>query len=146
MIRLVTLAAAAWPAAAAAQEVGPCDFRASAAAVIEPWEAHSRSFAEGAVRLALMDAIEPGAGPVHVLVLSPPYGMLGDRQCRIVSYRGGMGFADADFAALSAGYDPATGLTFRLPVEIFTGDEGFAPRDLVFTVNQATGAIAARFE
>ena len=128
--------------AASAQQVSECDWRASAQAVVEPWEQNSRSFANGDVRLALLDTIEPGAAAMHILVLSPPYDELGGRQCRVISYGDGFGFAGIDFATLQAGYDPAYGLLFDVHAQVFDPDSGGTrPMALRFTLNQATGGI-----
>lgn len=125
-----------------AQEVGDCDWRANAQVLAEPWEQSTRTFANGAVRLALLDTVEPAAGAFHVLVLSPPYDELGERQCRVVSYQGGSGYAALDFANLQAGYDPAYGLVFTLPGQVFDPNSGATrPSFLNFTLNQSTGGI-----
>ena len=139
---LAPLATTLLPLPALAQEVSNCDWQASAWALVEPWEANTRTFANGAVRLALLDTVEPAAGAFHILVLSPPYAELGDRQCRTIGMGQGMGFSGADFQALDAGYDPAVGLIFTLPVQRYVPDTaGFAPATLRFTLNQSTGAI-----
>lgn len=135
----IALALAVPAIQAAAQDVFDCDWQASARNIPEPWEAHSRSFSNGQTRLALLDTIEPAAGAFWLLVLSPPYSELGDRQCRVVGHAG-MGFSGLDFARLKAGYDPARGLTFTLPGQIFE-DGGFAAVTVSVTLNQATGAI-----
>ena len=72
-------------APAFAQEVAPCDdYRSSAHALAEPWEASTRVFANGEVRLAIADTIEPAAGAFHLIILSPPYDEVGGRHvCRI---------------------------------------------------------------
>lgn len=125
-----------------AQEVGPCDWRSGAEGLIEPWEDYTRTFSEGKVRIALLDRIEPGASPLHILILSPPYDVLGARQCRILSVEGTRGFADVDFSSLAADYDPAVGLIFELAVRV-PGPIEAEGRMLRFSVNQATGAIKA---
>ena len=86
---------------AAAQEAVPCDWAARADGIVEPWEDNTATFANGAVRLALIDTVEPAAGAFHLLILSPPLGELGERQCRTLGI-GGMGFAGLDFASLQA--------------------------------------------
>lgn len=128
--------------AASAQDVGECDWRASAQALAEPWQENTRTFANGKTRLAVMDVIEPAAGAYYLMVLSPPYDEVGGRQCRIIGMGHGIGFAGIDFNSLDASYDPATGLTFALPVSVYDGaNGGFAPKVLGFTLNQATGHI-----
>ena len=45
--------------ASSAQTAFPCDWQARADAIVEPWEENSKTFANGAVRVALLDTIEP---------------------------------------------------------------------------------------
>lgn len=131
---------------ATAQTVGQCAPQiVSAQNLVEPWAETTRTFANGAVRLALLDTVEPAAAAFHLMVLSPPYGELGDRQCRLIGWEAGLGYAGITFDALAAGYDPATGLTFDLPVFGFipaTGD--VMPLALRVAVNQANGDVSAR--
>lgn len=144
MIRYGAVALALLAAPVSAQEVADCDWRASAFAVAEPWEANTRTFSNGKTRLVLSDTIEPGAGAFHLIILSPPYGELGERQCKVVSYQGSIGFAGLEFSALSAAYDPDQGLLFDVPVQYYDntlGDMNHAWLSLV--VNQATGQIRA---
>lgn len=133
---------AAISAPADAQQALPCDWPARADNIVEPWEAHTRSFANGEVRLALLDTVEPASGAYHILILSPPRDVLGNRQCRTLGMRENIGFAGVAFENLKARYDPAAGLIFTLPVQVFDG-EAVGRRHLRFTLNQATGAIAA---
>jgi len=128
-------------APAAAQEAVPCDWAARADGIVEPWEDNTATFANGAVRLALIDTVEPAAGAFHLLILSPPLGELGERQCRTLGI-GGMGFAGLDFATLQAVYDPARGLIFTLAATRYDGAD-FRPATLEFSLNQATGGIRA---
>ena len=148
MIRaLIPVAVALAAAPLMAQEVQPCDWQASVQAIPEPWEAHTRTFANGAVRLAALDTVEPAQGFAWLLVLSPPLNELGERQCRVIGAAAGLGFAGLNFAALQAGYDPATGLVIDLPVTIVDPASALTEtRGLQVTVNQATGAVAARLE
>lgn len=118
-----------------------CDWQASAWNLVEPWEDNTRTFSEGKTRLAMLDTVEPAAGWAYVLVLSPPYSELGDRQCKVIGLNG-MGFAGMNFQALTASYDPARGLGFVLPVDVYDFDAGMpVPATLGFTLNQATGSI-----
>ncbi|QIE46962.1 hypothetical protein G5B38_16330 [Pseudohalocynthiibacter aestuariivivens] len=127
---------------AAAQQAVPCDWVARADAIVEPWEDNTATFANGKVRLALMDVIEPAAGAFHILILSPPSDEMGGRQCRTLGASENVGFSDVDWSSLDAGYDPAVGLIFDLNVRVYDGID-FVPRWLRFTLNQATGAISA---
>ncbi len=132
---------------AMAQSVGDCDWRASAQAIVEPWADYSATFANGAVRLAYLDTIEPGLAPAHILILSPPYDELGSRQCRVVSLNGTMGFSDVYWNSLSAGYDPARGLLFDINVSVHEpSTDTFKVRGLAITLNQSTGAITTRLQ
>ena len=131
----------------AAQVVIPCDWQASAQALIEPWEDHTRTFANGAVRLALLDTVEPAIAAMHLLILSPPYDEIGGRQCRTIGVGDGLGFPGITWEGLEAGYDPAVGLTFTIPVGLYDPETGdFPESQLAFTVNQATGEIDARID
>ncbi len=134
----------AMTARAPAQDVGECDYRAAPQAIAEPWEDNTRTFANGDVRLTLIDTIEPAAAAFHIMVLSPPFDEVGGRQCRVISFQGASGFSGVSFAQLTAGYDPARGLMFEVPVQVYDSDAAdFAPRWLNFTLNQASGLIDA---
>ena len=111
--------------------------------IAEPWVDNTRTFANGAVRVAQIDAGEPAAGPVHLLVLSPDTEDEPWRHCAVVSFQDTFGFYDMDFAALAARYDPAIGLSFGIPVEIWLGDGNILARDLSVTLNQATAKVTA---
>ncbi|WP_255449664.1 hypothetical protein [Shimia ponticola] len=135
---------AALPTTGAAQSIAPCDWRASAQAIVEPWDMFSRTYANGDVRVALLDTIEPGAGALHLLVLSPPRDELGSRQCNVVSYDGSIGFAGMLFEDHIADYDPLRGLTLSFDAQIYRDDlADFAPAILDVTINQSTGVIEA---
>ena len=138
------LAAVALATPLQAQDVQPCDWHASAWTLVEPWEQFSRTYARGAVRIALLDTIEPAAAAFFILVLSPPYDEVGGRQCRTIGLAPGAGFAGADFDVLQANYDPAAGLVFGLPMQRFDAQGGdFERVYLRFTLNQSTGEIRA---
>jgi hypothetical protein len=140
---ILAAALAALAGTASAQSVQPCDWVARADAIVEPWEQNTRTFSNGRTRLALLDTIEPAAGAFHILILSPPEDELGGRQCRTLGMHEGVGFSGADFASLTASYDPSVGLIFEMDVGYFDGSD-FRPARLRFTLNQATGQIGAR--
>ncbi len=151
MIRpaLAMLSLIAFAAPATGQTVEECDWRASAQALVEPWDApyNSRTFANGDVRLAVTDVIEPAAGAFHLIILSPPYDELGGRQCRIVSADGTIGFSGLTLEAMIADYDPAVGLRFAMQSGAYDPKTGTTlPMTLRVTLNQATGAITAELE
>lgn len=147
---LLALIAAA-PAPVAAQSVGDCGEIVSARNLPEPWEDHSAGYAEGQVRVAVIDTREPAAAARHLMVLSPPRDEIGDRQCRLVSLLPGegpdqhpTGFTDIDFAAREASYDPQTGLEIVLPVEAFHSEaQRFDWAEMRVWISQSTGDVTA---
>lgn len=148
MKRLITyfLTAFIVAAPAFAQSISECDWRVSAANLAEPWDENTRTYSNGKVRLAVIDTVEPAAGAFHLLILSPPYSEIGDRQCRIVSKNDTIGFSGIDLSKIEAGYDPARGLLFSLPAGKYDPDTGGSIwHPLSITLNQATGEITALF-
>lgn len=134
------------PQPAPAQVVSDCDWRASAIAIAEPWEQNTRQFANGAIRVAVMDLVEPAAGAFHLLLLSPPLDELGVPQCKLVSLSDDLGFADLTLDRIQAHYDPARGLTLLLAAKRRTDGDIYQDARLSVTINQASGAIAAALE
>lgn len=135
---------AAFTAPASAQTVEDCDWRASLHAMAEPWEESTRTFANGDVRLAVTDVIEPAAGAFHLIILSPPYDELGGRQCQVISASGSIGFSGLTLDGMTSAYDPATGLTFMLQAGAYNPETGGTiPQALTVTLNQANGEITA---
>ncbi|MFT5744380.1 MAG: hypothetical protein ACI86S_002461 [Paracoccaceae bacterium] len=140
----LALVIACFPLSVWAQVVSTCDWRASARAVVEPWEENSRTFANGAIRVALLDIIEPAAGASYLLILTRPYDEMGDRQCFVIGFGDGVGYADMSFSELASAYDPARGLILTIPGQIYLPEESFRNSALLeITVNQATGIVAA---
>lgn len=135
-----TLFACATPGLA--QTAVACDGMTDFDAIVEPWEDNSRTFANCALRLALIDMIEPAASAFHIMILHPPRDGLGVRQCTTVGQAHGVGYAAIFFEDLSARYDPASGLTFKVPVIIFLPDQNFQNSALLsISVDQSTGDI-----
>jgi hypothetical protein len=139
---LALCAAPAWSESASVQPCGP-DLPGHARSIAEPWEDNTMTFANGAVRVAILDTIEPAAGAFHLLVLSPPYDELGDRQCRIVSYGGDwLGFGGLSLERVEASYDPATGLRIVMDMGRYVPETGLNDvLALAVTINQSTGAV-----
>lgn len=129
----------------AAQDVVDCDWQSQARNLAEPWAENSAVFAEGQVRVAKLDTVEPAAGGFHLLVLSPPAGELGDRQCKVITWNG-IGFATIEFGALESAYDPAIGLMFSVPVRVSEGADFTNPAMLQFSLNQETGEIGTNVQ
>ena len=152
MIVRTTLAALLLAAPAFAQDptasvpATECDETTRADAIMEPWEANTATYANGQVRIAVLDFIEPAAAAVKLMVISPPRDEVGGRQCRIVALPGGHGFGNVEFAARSASYDPARGLVVSLPVlqgPPDSGDDGWV--QLYISINQSTGEVWSQF-
>ena len=132
---------------AAAQVAMPCDWQARADALVEPWETYSKTFANGDVRVALLDVIEPAAASYYLLVLHPPYDEVGARACTVVGLDEGLGYAGMFFQDLEATYDPAKGLTISVPAVIYLPEQSFQNSALVsVTINQSTGGVIATQE
>lgn len=144
MIRAI-FALCALAGGASAQSVDGCfDHRSSVAAYAEPWDQNTRLFANGAVRLVLTDTLEPAAAAFHLVILSPPYNELGDRQCVVVSMGEGLGFAGLTLDGMTADYDPAVGLVFLLRAARYLPETGgFDDALLRVTLNQANGLVTA---
>ena len=66
---------------ARAVTVTTCDGLASVQSIAEPWEANTRTFANGDIRLVVLDTIEPAAGAFHLAILHPPRDELGSPMC-----------------------------------------------------------------
>lgn len=140
MIRVV-LACLLLAAPAFAQQVQPCG-NARADSIAEPWEENIASYAEGQVRIALLDMVEPAGGALKLLVISPPRDEVGHRQCRVVQAGVGLGFYGLNFAERRASYDPARGLTLTLPAQHYLPEEPEGGwHELSVTINQQTGGI-----
>lgn len=142
MIRALCLAMLL-PVAAQAGSLRDCGEFQHYDAIAEPWETNSAVFAQGQVRLAAIDMLEPAAAAWFILVLSPPRDEIGGRQCRLVTFDDVSGFGNLDFPRHRASYDPAQGLTVTIPVTApdpeQTGDAGWY--DLGITIDQSTGEI-----
>jgi len=142
-IALICSFAAVFASGVVAQELRDCDWVASARNISEPWSENTRQFANGAVRLIKLDTVEPAMGAVHLMILSPPYNEMGDRQCKIIGWSGTIGFQAIYFSDMTASYDPARGLLFQMPARIYDPEYSFANSAILSVLlNQATGGIA----
>lgn len=103
-----------------AQVITECDWVGAAANILEPWEANTRTFANGAIRVAVADTGgEPACCSSHLMILSPSSDGSEDpawRQCRVASASEGLGFYSVDVPGIVASYDPARGLLLSVPV------------------------------
>jgi len=144
---IMAVCALALPGLAVAQTVEPCDWRARADAIPEPWEDHTRTFSDGEVRVAVLDVIEPAAGAIYLMIIHPPRMELGERHCSLIGFDHGFGFSGLYFSTLTSSYDPAQGLTFSVPGVLYRPEDGFQNSILLHvTVNQATGRVVASYE
>lgn len=148
-MKRLALILAALAAPAAAQVVTDCKWIGAAQNILEPWEVHSRTYANGAIRVAVADTGgEPACCSSHLMVLSPSSDGRHDpvwRQCRIVSASEGLGFYSVDVPGIAASYDPARGLLLSVPVGHWhEGIEGGMPpivERMEVRINQATGSV-----
>jgi hypothetical protein len=137
------LLATALPAHAV--QVRDCDYAADVRSIAEPWEKNTRAFANGSVRVALIDTGgEPVCCSVHLLILAPDKNdELGGRFCRIVGDREALGFAGIDFERMTARYDAGRGLLITFPYQLYV--DGLSSKSGVarVRVNVERGTISA---
>jgi len=141
LIFLLALMGAALPGRA--QSISQCNWVASAANLVEPWGDNSRTFANGAVKIALLDTFEPACCSFHLLVLSPDPEI--SRACHVVSVSPGTGWGNIHFMKQKASYDPALGLRVNVLVDKYDAQTGVINPALRQTlgvrINQATGLV-----
>lgn len=125
--------------------VGECTL--GAAAIAEPWSTQTRTFAQGAIRVAHLDTDgEPVCCPSHLMILSPAGAPPEDyRVCHMVSAQtvAPMGFLHIDVAGIASSYDPERGLLLTVPTRTYLDANTGAYSEGTFAVriNQATGAV-----
>ncbi len=136
--------------AANAATVTDCgdDYRASVRNLAEPWEKNTKSFLNGAVRIAAVDTGgEPVCCSMYLLVLAegpedpsgPP-----ERICKIIGNADSLGFMMIDFANIRSGYNPSRGLDLIMPYKLYI--DGLKSRSGAarINVNLRTGVVSAR--
>lgn len=130
----------------AAQVALPCDWQARADAIVSPWEEkNSATFANGDVRVALIDVAEPAGASFYLHITHPPYDSLGLRTCTVVGLGENIGYAAIFFDELEAGYDPAGDFKFEVPAIIYLPEHNFQNSALLsITVNQALGEVIVK--
>lgn len=147
MLRLtlaaVSLALLALPVSAVT--ISACERFSDVGSIAEPWEANTRTFANGDIRLVVMDTIEPAATAFHLVILHPPRDELGSPMCSMVSADDGLGFGGMDIRPATASYDPTSGLTVSLPISVYDPEAAsfYSEQWLTVTINQSTGALQA---
>jgi hypothetical protein len=130
--------------AVGAQSLQSCDWVASAANLVEPWEETSRTYGDGAVRIALLDTGgEPACCSSHLLILSPDpdYG----QACHVLSDQPGTGFRQVFLEESNSRYEAGRGLLVTIPVGRFDPDTGGVDRagirPVSIRINQASGQV-----
>ncbi len=139
MKKIIAIAFAALAAAplSADQLLYECGFHSSAEYISEPWYENTATFANGEVRLAVLDHVEPVSEARALLILSPPYGETGERQCRVLK-----GFSGLSLEGMTAAYEPTVGLQITLTAQVYLEDNAkFASAQVDITLNQSTGDI-----
>lgn len=126
----------------AAQTAFPCNQQVRVDAIAEPWDQNTATFANDAVRVVVLDVIEPAAASYFLLIMHPPYDVLGMRTCSVIAQDSRLGYAAIFFNELEAKYDPATGLTLQVPAVIYLPEQSFQNSTLLtILVNQSTGDV-----
>lgn len=148
-LTFAALAALGAPSLVAAQAITDCEWIGNPAHIVEPWEVNTRTFANGAIRVAWLDTGgEPVCCSSHLLILSPS----GDgsdgpayRQCTVASAQPGMGFYSVDVPGITASYNPAKGLLLSVPIGHWhpgmENGAGPIPDRMEIRINQATGTV-----
>ncbi len=120
----------------AAQQVQDCEtnavfpYQTTAMAIAEPWEANTRSFADGKVRIAIMDTWEPAYGAYYLMVMYWSGNEGGElRTCDLVS-QGELGFVGMTLEGMEASYNAGLGLVLKVPTTFYNPvedefEEGF---------------------
>lgn len=128
---------------ALAENVRDCDTSDRVELIAEPWEENTATFSNGAIRVAVLDRVEPAVASMHLLVLTPPTNEAGMRVCKVISAdAAGKGFAFIDFVHRKVGYDPAAGVTVEM--EVTPADPAVARGRLLVTMSQDRGRVTAR--
>lgn len=133
--------------AVAQEAISDCDWPASLRNIVEPWESHTRTFANGKIRIAHVDTGgEPVCCSSYLAVLAPTGSEveLESRQCKLLTDGPELsGFNWIHFDSITASYDPGLGLLLSVPLERydFGGSGATTPAIIGIRINQATGEI-----
>lgn len=133
----------------AQEAISQCEWPANLQNILEPWEKHTRTFANGNIRIAHVDTGgEPVCCSSYLAILAPTGSevALESRQCALLTDGDQLsGFTWIDFPAISASYDPGFGLLLSIPVERYdfqgTQNGGTLPDIINIRINQANGNI-----
>lgn len=135
--------------AMAQEAISQCDWPANLRNIIEPWDKHTRTFANGNIRIAHVDTGgEPVCCSSYLAILAPTGSdvALESRQCKLLTDgTQASGFSWINFADITASYDASLGLLLTVPVERYdfnsTTNEVTKPATVYIRINQATGDI-----
>lgn len=117
----------------------PCPDGMELDSIVEPWDQNSAVYANGDVRIALIDLVEPAVASYQLAVLHPPRDVLGARQCHLIARDQHTGFAAIDFGQRDVAYHPQTGLTIAMPFRLEPEGEWSL---FTITVDQQTGKVS----
>ena len=120
-----------------------CEGPARVDAIIEPWEEHTRTFANGAIRIIGLDTAEPACCSYHMAIIAPaPQEENWPRQCLVLNDGGEWtGFQYLDVATVESSYDPGKGLLLSVPVERYIDGVQSTKLTVGIRINQATGDV-----
>lgn len=138
---MLCAATLAFSTSAQAFVTAPCGPEFTPLTITEPWEAHSQTFANGAIRIFEM-FIDPNVASGAALgILHPVPATEGGpyRTCTAI-YAGDdfRYFGQAFVSEATAVYDASVGLIVSVPVSFVGGNRVM----LRFAVNQATGVVS----
>ena len=130
-------------AALAEPTLSACEGPARVDAIIEPWEQHTRTFANGAIRIIGLDTAEPACCSYHLAIIAPaPQEENWPRQCLVLNDGGEWtGFQYLDVADVQSSYDPGKGLLLSVPVERYIDGVQSTKLTVDIRINQATGDV-----
>ena len=134
---------------AQAEIVRDCEGEITINLLAEPWENNTRIFANGNVRIAVLDYWDPAnaAFLLAVMYLPNDYIEAEGRACKVVSAGGiGDGYNMLSLDGLKASYDPTRGLALMIDAEKYDYDAGRAiPGTVTVVINRATSQVQASF-
>ena len=132
-----------------AQQVQPCfdgariPYRASAEAIAEPWAKNTRSFADGKVRIAVMDTGEPAYGAYYLMVMYWAGGDGALRTCELIS-QGEVGFVGITLEGMEATYKAELGLVLKVPTTFYNSvNDEFEEGAIEVLIDRAANRVEA---
>jgi len=136
--------------AAHAQRVTPClegadiRYEASVLAIAEPWEDNTRTFADGDIRIAVIDTYEPAYGAYYLMVMYWAGNNSELRSCDLVS-QGELGFVGMTLEGMEASFKPGLGLVLQVPTTFYNPvEDEFEDGFIEVVVDRAANRVMAR--